>query len=181
MARLFVAIDVPPEVRAQLVGCKRPIAGARWVPEDQIHLTLRFIGDADEAAQRAIEAELAKVRARAFELAIDAVGQFPANRSARVLWAGVKPIEALVSLAKQVEEAVVAAGLEPETRAFSPHVTLARMKEVQKVPVKRFLEEAAALKSAPFAITEVLLYSSLLSPKGATHRVEKRFPLVPAS
>src|SRR5215472_18249157 len=125
MSRLFVAIDVPEAVRASLGATKLPIETARWVPEDQLHLTLRFIGDAEAPLEAAIIAELAKIEATAFEIAIDGVGQFPKNRPARILWAGTKPVEPLHELAKRVDEAVTAAGVAPLDKPFSPHFTLA--------------------------------------------------------
>src|SRR5262249_19820172 len=144
----------------------------------QIHLTLRFIGDADEAMQREIEAALELIEVPAFTLAIRGTGQFPKNRAARVLWAGVDPEAPLVALARKVDEAVVAAGVAPEDRDFSPHVTLARIKDTPSKPaIERFLKEHAALQSPPFAIEEIRLYSSVLSSKGAVHTVEKSFPL----
>src|SRR5947207_1898925 len=128
MPRLFAAIDVPPQIRARLIELRTDIPGARWVPEHQLHMTIRFIGDADTAQQRDIEALLGAIKAEPFELALSGVGQFPKKREARVLMVEVAPLEKLAVLAAEVEDAVVGAGIAPEAREFSPHITLARLK-----------------------------------------------------
>ena len=177
MPRLFVALALPEEVRARLAGLAAGIRGARPVPAHQLHLTLRFIGEVTEAVGAQVEAELARASAPAFELAIRGAGAF--GRPPRTLWAGVAPPEEVAALAAQVERAVVVSGLPPEERPFSPHVTLARLKGAPPFQVRDFLEAHRTLASEPFAITEVRLYGSVLSSKGAEHTVLARFPLSP--
>jgi 2'-5' RNA ligase len=177
VSRLFVAIDVPDIVRAKLASLKTSIDGARWVPAEQIHLTLRFIGDAEAELERSIRGALRGVAAASFEIAVKGVGQFPKDRPARVLWVGVEPEAPLVALASAVEEALHATGLTPEDRPFSPHITLARLKDRRLPPVKRFLEENAAIASDPFRVGAIELYASVLSSQGATHSVVETFLL----
>jgi 2'-5' RNA ligase len=181
MSRLFLAIDLPPAVQAQLAALKTALEGARWVPREQLHLTLRFIGDTDEASEKELRAMLALIEVPAFDMAIFGVGQFPKNRPPHVLWAGARPVEPVTHLAAAIEEAVTGAGVAPEQRPFAPHITLARFKRAKQSEVARFLEEHAALESERFRIEEFLLYASVLSDRGATHSIVERFPLGPSA
>jgi 2'-5' RNA ligase len=179
--RLFVAVDVPDRVRAKLASVRASkLAGARWVPESQLHLTLRFIGEVEDARVEAVRAALRAISLPQFVLAIEGVGQFPPRRAASVIWAGVRAEPKLLSLAEAVEAAVVSAGFEAEARAFSPHITLARMKHgvAKRDEVGRFLEaRRTELDSGPFAVDSFVLYSSLLSSNGAVHEVVETFAL----
>lgn len=177
MHRLFVAIDLPIEVRDRINGICRDLPGARWVPTDQLHLTLRFIGEVDDAVFTAIREALATVRGRAFAAAVQGVGHFPPGKHPRVLWVGFVGAEALLSLQDSIERTVVAAGIPPEGRKFSPHITLARLKETPAGKVEAFEARCRTMASDPFPVTEFHLYSSTLSNKGALHRREASYPL----
>src|SRR5262249_42652730 len=100
---------------------------------------------------------------------------FPKGRAARVLWAGVMPPEKLIALAEQIERAVQRTGIAQEDRAFSPHVTLARMKTPKNI--RGYLEAHASLASAPFVVEDFVLFQSELSSKGAKYTALTRFPL----
>lgn len=176
MHRLFVAVDLPDEVRKSLTGICRGISGARWVPEDQLHLTMRFIGAADDSTFAAIKNSLAGVKGVAFPLTISGVGHFPPGRHPRVIWVGLEPCEPLLALQQDIDRAVVAAHVPAEPRRFSPHITIARLKEYN--PVDAFEAEHRAFRSDLFSVTEFHLYSSTLSSKGAIHRRERSYPLV---
>lgn len=193
--RLFVAIDLPDAIRARLIGTCEPIEGARWVAEPQLHLTLRFIGDTPLEQRASIDQQLRRVDLPALSVALAGVGRFPPRwqaeldraharrppreRPAHVLWAGLAPADAVVRLAREVEAALGAAGIEPEQRPFSPHITLARLKSADPRDVERFVAKHGSLESTPFPIDAFLLYSSVLSSGGATHRIEERYPLKP--
>ena len=129
MYRLFVAVDLPHEAKEALRVVCRGVPEARWVPLEQLHLTLRFIGDADDAMFAAIKGALAGVKCPPFDLALEGVGHFPPGKRARVLWVGMEHNETLLRLAKEVELALETAGVSPEDRPFSPHITLARFRE----------------------------------------------------
>jgi 2'-5' RNA ligase len=176
MHRLFAAIHPPAAIRAQLLDVMGGVAGARWQDEDQLHLTLRFIGEVDSHAADDIDAALRSVVHRRFELALRGVGAFDRRGEPAVLWAGVAPHEPVKALHKKVAQALARAGVEPERRAFAPHITLARMRRGGG-PIQPLLDAAGALSSAPFEVGEFRLYESRLTPDGALHTLVERYKL----
>jgi RNA 2',3'-cyclic 3'-phosphodiesterase len=177
MFRLFVAIDPPEEVRGALAAMGFGLPGAKWVAQEQLHLTLRFIGEVDGGAFRDIQEALAALRARPFLLRLKGVGHFPPRGQPRVLWAGVEPNSSLLQLRNQVEKALVRTGLEPEHRKFAPHITLARLRETPLGRLTNFLAGNAMYASEPFPVNEFHLYSSSLSAKGSIHTREVSYLL----
>lgn len=180
MARLFVAIDLPAALRRELAALGHGVPGAKWVAVEQIHLTLRFIGEVDEQLVEMIKTGLATepgLTAGTFTLRLSGVGVFPGRGLPRVLWVGVAANPPLLRLQGRIELVLTQLGLEPDRRRFSPHITLARLGNAPEAKVKKFLEEQARYESEPFPIGEFLLYSSLLTPKGAIHRIEANYPL----
>lgn len=175
MSRLFVAFTPPEDVRRAAARLCRDMRGARPVPLDQMHLTLRFLGDVPDEEAALIAEGLETVRADRFEIRLEGVGSF--GRPPRVLWAGVAPKEPVVRLHEAVEAALEGLAPEPEDRAFSPHFTLARLKNAPPVQVRAFLAENAAFVTEPFEVCELVLYSSVLSPQGATHQARLVVPL----
>ncbi|MCK6549508.1 RNA 2',3'-cyclic phosphodiesterase [Myxococcota bacterium] len=177
MMRLFVAIDVPDAVRDALAALTRPMKGAKWVPRDQLHLTLKFIGNVDDAKVPDVVAALRSVHAVPAELAVEGVGRFPPAHAAHVLWAGLRAGPELGALASKIEQSLVPLGITADARTFAPHITLARLKDAPKPDVEAFLAEHAALSSEPFTLDHFTLYRSVLSQHGATHTVVEHFPL----
>lgn len=176
MTRLFTAIEIPESVRLRLSLLQGGMPGARWTPVENLHLTLRFIGEVDHAVARDIDDVLAEIRAPGFTLALKGVGEF-GRKEARTLWAGVSNGEGLQHLAAKVESALQRMGLPAETRKYSPHVTLARLRDVPMSEVHAFLAAHALFQSEPFAIREFTLFSSLQSAKGSRYRAESVYPL----
>jgi len=174
MLRLFVALDVPDEIKVALAALRTDLAGASWSKTVNLHLTLKFLGDGiDDSRVPELTAALNTVQGAPFALAVRGVGRFPpaGRQPARVLWAGLDAPPALFTLAEAVERALAPLGFLPEYGYFSPHLTLARLKHAQRDPaVERFLERHAGLRSAPFNVTAFHLFSSLLGPQGATYR-----------
>ncbi len=179
MHRLFVALDTPPAVNDRLVGLCQGVSGAKWADSAPFHLTLRFIGDADDGLLRDIQFALAEIAAPTFDLALKGVGYFPPRGPARILWAGVEAEPLLLRLRDQVTAALDALGLEPEHRKFAAHITLARFKRgASAARTADFLASHALFHTEPFAVTEFHLYSSHLRPEGALHRIEASYPLI---
>jgi 2'-5' RNA ligase len=178
MARLFIAIDLPAPLASELASLVQPFPGARFVRREQLHLTLRFLGEVVPEAQRALESQLVeRVIAQKFTLAVHGGGVFPDRRRPHVLWAGIEPSRALLELQASIEGAVQLAGLAREEKPFHPHVTLARLKGPARSEVERALETLSRFSAAPFAVTAFRLYSSVLSDSGATHAVERELAL----
>ena len=176
MHRLFVAIRPPAEIRARLIDLMEGVRGARWVDEDQIHITLRFIGEVDRHLANDIAVELGRVRQPWFALSLDGIGSFDRKGQPVTLWAGLHPHEPLRELHKKVDQAVQRSGMEPERRAFHPHITLARLKPGSG-PIAPLLEQSGGLKSAPFEVRNFGLYESDLTPAGAIYSLVERYAL----
>jgi 2'-5' RNA ligase len=177
MIRLFVAIDFPEEVRKLLSGMCCGIPGAKWIPEEQFHLTLRFIGEVDGGLFRDIMDTLADVRSASMSIRLRGLGYFPPRKQPRVLWVGIEPASEVSLLRDRIESKLVRLGLEPERRKFSPHVTLARLDDPPLPKLTRYLAGNALFASDTFEVNEFSLYSSVLTPKGAIHQIEAAYPL----
>lgn len=175
MHRLFVAIRPPEAIRQQLLGLMGGLHDLRWQNDDQLHLTLRFIGEVDRPMADDIAAELARIRFDAFTIALDGVGKFEKRRHG-ALWAGVHPKDQLKALAAKVERACQSAGVEPEQRANRPHITLARWNGRAPDTV-RFLERHAGLSSEPWQVREFILFESRLGQGGAHYEAVERYSL----
>jgi 2'-5' RNA ligase len=184
--RLFIAVEIPDDLKDQLVALKTDIPGAAWVKRPSLHLTLRFLGDGiDPIRLTPIKTALASVKAAPFTLALRGVGRFPEgnrpSRPARVLWVGITEQPALYMLQAAVERSVEGVGFPPEDRPFSAHITLARLKgEGHAQQVAQFLEKHKAYRAEPFEVNRFHLVSSLLTPQGSEYRYEASFPLTEA-
>jgi 2'-5' RNA ligase len=175
MYRLFVAIDLPEEVKKTVEEISGELPGAHWVPADQLHLTLRFIGEVDEGLFQQIREALAGVSGNPFSLTLKGIGHFPPGKHARVLWVGMGESEELLKLQTKVELVLIDAGIAPEARRFSPHITIARMKETPAARVLAFEEKHGGFETPAFPVKVFYLYSSTLSREGAVHKREATY------
>ena len=176
MHRLFVAIDLPFAVKDALVAMMGGVIGARWQSEDQLHLTLRFIGEVDTRTANAISEVLATVRHPAFEMSLRGIGSFERKGRTDALWIGVEPAEPVKALHNKLDRALTRIGIAPETRAYHPHVTLARFSRGAG-PLDGFLHTSGSVGIEPFAVDSFCLFESRLTEAGADYSVVERFPL----
>lgn len=177
MLRLFVALDLPGEIRDRLVMLQAGVPGARWVKPENLHVTLRFIGEVEDPVAQDLDAALVRVAAPEFALQLDGVGHFGSERKPQVLWAGVARSEPLQFLRDKVDRAVVAAGLSPDERKFRPHVTLGKLKEAPAERVARWLSGNALFLAGPIAMHGFGLYRSHLYSEGAIYEELVHYPL----
>lgn len=175
MHRLFVAIRPPEPVREALLDLMEGLPDLRWQSDDQLHLTLRFIGEVERPLGDDIAVALQGIRFERFPLSLDGVGKFEKHRHG-ALWAGVTPKDPLKALNAKVERACQSAGLEPERRAYHPHITLARWKGSAQ-GLDRFLEQNLGLSSDPWEVREFVLYESHLGREGAHYEAVMTCPL----
>ena len=175
--RLFVAIALPDSLRQRLAALGGGVPGARWLTPDQMHLTLRFIGEVDGDGFDAVRTALTAVRAEPFDLSLDGLGHFGDSRRIRALWAGIADQPALDHLQRQIESVMVRAGFEPEARKFRPHVTLARLRNAPSGRISTFLTANGMFGAGPFTADHFHLYPSTLSASGAAYRVEESYAL----
>lgn len=175
MHRLFVAIRPPEHVRELLLDAMDERPEFRWEDEEQLHLTLRFVGEVERPIANDLADALGRVRGLPLELRIAGVGRFE-QRNSGALWAGVEPKLEIAALAAKVERVCQSIGLEPEHRAFHPHITLARWKGRRTREVQDFLERRSGLSSEPFKVDEFMLVESQLSRHGAHHQPVATYP-----
>lgn len=176
MHRLFVAIRPPEPIRDLLIDAMDDSPDFRWQDEEQLHVTLRFVGEVDRPVGDDLADALAAVRFDPFAVRVKGVGRFE-QRNSGALWAGVEPREPLAALAAKVERACQSVGLEPERRAFHPHITLARWKGRRSRELASFLERRRGLVSEPFAVDRFILFESHLSRHGAHYEEVATYPL----
>jgi 2'-5' RNA ligase len=176
MHRLFVAIRPPAPVRARLLAVMGGVAGARWQAEDQLHLTLRFIGEVDRHLARDVDAALSGIHHPRFSIALNGLGGFERRGEPVTLWAGVAPHEPLHALHKKIDQALVRVGVEPDRRAYMPHITVARLPRGTG-PVGSLIEQSGGISGPPFEVGEFCLYESRLTPEGPVYSIAERYAL----
>jgi len=173
--RLFVALDVPDETRRALGEAIRRFEsvcnGARWMQAENIHVTLKFIGEVEEAKLPAIKDSLANVKSDGpIEIAFRNFGFFPNERRPRVFWLGIEAGPCLAALAAGVSSALEPVGFPREERTFRPHLTLARFKTEKGLPKLREIVVPLARQSFGNTVaSQFHLYESMLNPDGAVH------------
>jgi 2'-5' RNA ligase len=182
MPRLFVAIDLPAPLKEQLAALTTRIDGVRWTEPENLHLTLRFIGDVSHETADAIQAALTDVQSPPFSLQLSGVGTFPANprKPPRIIWAGLSNPPAIQSLHEVIEKMVSDLGPTPDNRPFTPHITLGRVKSADDHTVstlRQFLERNAAFHTEAFIPAEFLLMESQLSASGSKYTSLARYPI----
>ena len=176
MHRLFVAIRPPRGMRERLLAAMGGIPNARWQSDEQLHLTLRFIGEVDRHRADDVAATLGTIHHSALALAVEGVGHFGSKGRIETLWAGVAPNPPLTALHAKIEQALVRAGLPHGGRAYLPHVTLARFSRgagrIDELPSFPHIPAGP-----PCDIREFCLFESLLGGSGATYSIVARYPL----
>jgi len=177
MPRLFIAVDLPDTIKENLRSMSFGIPGAKWIGPEQLHLTVRFIGEVGGALFLDVKTILEEIRLASFSLQLKGVGFFPPRGAPRVLWIGLEKNDPLQRLRKKIDSSLLRVKVEPEGRKFSPHITLARLKNSPVQKITNFLSGNGLFSQEPFQVEDFKLYSSILSPKGAFHRVERIYPL----
>ena len=177
MPRLFVALDLPGNVKRDLERLCAGVPGASWLSPAQFHLTLRFIGEVDGAMFADVAASLAGVDGEGFALSLAGLGHFGRGRKIHTLWVGVRAEPGLFALRERIEARLCALGLEPERRKYKPHVTVARLKDVGEGRLADYMAAHGAFLGDPFAVDSFALFSSFLGHNGAIHSIENSYPL----
>ncbi|WGF89135.1 RNA 2',3'-cyclic phosphodiesterase [Marinivivus vitaminiproducens] len=174
--RLFVALDLPEPIQAELDRLETPMAGVRWLEDDQRHVTLRFIGEVDPGRLGDIADRLAEAAGEPFQMGLKGLGHFPPRGQPQTLWVGVDAPPALQRLKAAIDRSLREADLPPDGRRFVPHVTIARLRHAP--PADRFgdfLMRHNLFRSEPFVVQGFSLYSSHLRPEGALYVEEARY------
>ena len=179
MPRIYVALDLPDDLIEQVDRLCIGLPDVRWVDADDLHVTLRFIGEVDHPTYAEIGEALAEVNARPFDLQLRGIGHFPPRGSPTALWLGVVPCEGLLQLKRRVDRQLASLGVVPDTKKYAPHLTIARVRS--PLPENRlgsFLKRLSLYRSEPFSVSGFTLYSSFLRTEGAIHTPEATYDFV---
>lgn len=177
MYRLFVGLDLPVEVADHLVRISCGLPGARWLAPEQLHLTLRFIGEVDGGVFDDVIGALDSIDMHPFELTLSGIGHFPPRRRPDTLWVGIEQSEALELLQHKIDSALNRSGVPRDQRKFHPHVAIARLRDTHPNKLGEYIVANNLFQSGPFWVDAFHLYSSVLSSSGASYRIEHTYPL----
>lgn len=175
--RLFVGLAFPWELKQRLAVLAGGVPGARWVPVENYHLTLRFIGEVPKHRAEEIDHALAALRTRAFSFTLAGVGTFNKGGRDTQLWAGVERNPQLDHLQAKIETALQRAGVEPERRRFAPHVTLARLDNAAPAKVAQFVQTHNLFRAEPVPVEHFVLFSSRLGKEASAYVSEVEYAL----
>lgn len=182
--RLFIAIETPPEITPQITAIRDRLrtsnANVRWEPDEKLHATLKFLGDADERLLPDFVYYIRRVCQTNTHLLLKykGIGCFPNMQAPRVIWVGMEDLKGnLSSLRHEIESAFVPLGFEPEERKFHSHVTLGRVKGDRDVNSLLRMMESTTFESQPVAIQEIALIKSELISAGSVYTTLEKFPL----
>lgn len=177
MPRLFTALEIPQSAALSLSLLRGGVPGARWIDRENFHITLRFIGDVDHRTADEVVEALDRVRRQQFSLTLSGTGFF-GNKKPHSIWAGVLPSPGLNALQADLERVCQRIGLPPEPRKFTPHVTLARLKNARVDDVMHYLTGRGNFAAGPFTVGRFVLMSSRDSTGGGPYVVEEEYPLL---
>ncbi len=175
MPRLFIAIDMPDELRGKICELRGNLPCVRWTEKEQIHLTLRFIGDADEENFKKTTKSLDVVKFKPPSIEIHTSGFFPNGRRPSVFWLGCMENPILSKLKNDIDDVLEMDGLPRETRGFVPHITIARLKDISQKEIMNLQDIYKDLLPQRFTAEKFVLYSSVLTANGAIHTIEKTY------
>lgn len=175
--RVFLGLDLPDDLGPALRAHQCGLVDARWVARENLHVTLRFIGETNPADLEDLGLALDSLRAPAFSLTLRGLGSFDKGGKVNAVWAGVDGDPALTHLQQKLESLVVREGFPPEPRKFVPHVTLARLKRTPDYVVAQWLGQQPPLGPLSFDVDRVVLYRSHLSDGGAHYERLAAFDL----
>ena len=176
MPRLFTGVEIPPDVGQALASLRGGLPGARWIDPENYHLTLRFIGDVDVMTAHEVASMLERVKRNAFELHLEGMMSF-GGRKPRALIATVAPAQPLLDVHAEHERLMQRIGLQPEGRKYTPHVTLARLRDSSNTQVASYLAARGFFRTSAFLVSRFVLFSSRASTGGGPYVVEAAYPL----
>ncbi|WP_165856819.1 RNA 2',3'-cyclic phosphodiesterase [Marinobacter sp. JSM 1782161] len=189
MLRLFVGLELPDAIKHSLVAIRSNLKGARWQTTDQLHLTLCFIGNLDDDHLPAIYDALHGLTVTPFNLTVEGIGLFGSSQHPKNLWVGVREEAAVATLHDELHRRLAPLDIEPQGRAYHPHITLARFRgrrtrqyaarqDKREPPsgLRELLQQHQGLSLPPFGVDHVSLFSSTRRPEGSHYQVIGRFP-----
>ena len=176
MPRIFTGLQIPDSLKQRLMLIKSELGNATWISPENYHITLRFVGDVENRIADDFATELDKIMCNSFQIRISGLGSFGGNKP-RYVWAAVEADENLSTLRFNHERAARLVGLPPESRNYTPHITLARLRNAREAEVARYLENFGDFKSDWFEVNSFALFSSRDHKGGGQYIVEETYSL----
>ncbi len=176
MPRLFTGLEIPSDIVLDLASLRGGLSGARWVDSENYHMTLRFIGDIDDATARDVSGALEQIKRPPFTVTLEGLDTFGGGRP-RAIVAKAKAVGPLVELQAEQERLMRRIGVRPELRKFTPHVTLARLRDASAAAVAAYLAARGLFSSRRFEATRFVLFSARAATGGGPYVVEVAYPL----
>jgi len=176
MPRLFTGLEIPQEIGQSLSSLRGGLPGARWIDPENYHVTLRFIGDIDDHIANEVAHSLISVRRRSFEVSLKGLSSFGGNKP-RAVVAAIAPSRPLMELQAELERLMQRVGLDPEGRKYTPHVTLARLRNASSHDVAEYLSVRGYFPTRAFTVDRFVLFSSRASVGGGPYVVEDAYAL----
>ena len=180
MPRLFTALEIPREAALSLSLLRGGLPGARWIDVENYHITLRFVGDIDAPQADELINALDRIDRPPFLLNLASVGSFGSKKPHSV-WAGIEPSAELMALQGEINRICQRIGLPPDPRKFSPHVTIARLRNARLDDVVHYLTSHGNFRALPFKVSRFVVMSSRDSVGGGPYVVEEAYPLTARS
>jgi 2'-5' RNA ligase len=177
MSRLFFGLEIPAEIKDRLLKVRTEVSGAKWQSAEQMHITLLFLGRVEEARQATVCNAAREIPMANFELDVAGLGCFGQPRSPRNLWVGVQPAASVGGLHNALKDRIGSLGLKTESRAFRPHITLARFKR-QPGSIESLLALHGETAFGRFPVNQFVLFESNQGAGGSVYTVVERFPLL---
>lgn len=175
--RLFTAIPLPSEIEQRLLKMEdENVSGIKWQSQNNLHLTLVFIGDVDEEKGDRIKYQLQKILIPSFSITVRSVGSFPPKRKPRVVWVGIEQCDPLIRLQQSIKEIVESCDVKPDDRSYVPHITLGKVKDADYAIVERYLAKYRDVFVGTVDINQFGLFESKLSSSGAVHTCIASYP-----
>lgn len=181
--RLFIATDLDPEIKEKLVPVQRVLQrdGVKVVEKDNVHITLKFLGEVEEKRVEPIKESMSQIKLNAFDIHVKGVGFFPSSNHIKVVWVGVEEgSDEMSNLAKQIDDRVKKLGFQKEKKKFIAHATLARVKKINAQERKKMLQELELYLKQEFGwmnVNNFVLKKSELTPKGPVYSDLETFEL----
>jgi RNA 2',3'-cyclic 3'-phosphodiesterase len=175
MIRIFIGLDLPEDIKRSLGLLKSSVRGAKWVPLENLHLTIRFIGEVPENILQNIKEELREISFYNFKVKLKGVGLFSAKSNPKVIWVGLDPLEEIMELREKIDEALTKVNIPLEKKKYIPHVTLARLKGARFSEVAEYLQQGIGFFTREFEFGEMVLFSSKQKEEGSIYSVEEIF------
>jgi RNA 2',3'-cyclic 3'-phosphodiesterase len=178
MPRLFFGLEIPTAIKQRLLKVRSAVSGAKWQVDEQLHITLLFLGSVEEGQLTTVCDWAREIQVEVFSVQVVGLGCFGEPQKPRALWAGVQPVAPMTDLQKALQKRLEKLGFVKENRKFHPHITLARFKR-EAGSVEALLTEHGEQVFGEFPVTEFVLFDSKPGPTGSVYRVIQRFPLPP--